>query len=167
MWAVCECLWFYGTSFTAQRCLGALLFYGWESECSSLAPEGSGTIPRDRHVRVCFWQGVQGTKHCKEFSPDLVRTDSTWGWWSALLLSQPPREDISRDSTFVTPWWQQQTWVWSTGTVDLFSPLSGLRVILQAQKTMSAKGGMKVIHVNEIVREVFEVTGFTDILTIE
>ena len=44
---------------------------------------------------------------------------------------------------------------------------AGLRVLLSAHKVMSAKGGMKVVHVNEIVREVFEVTGFADILTIE
>ena len=44
---------------------------------------------------------------------------------------------------------------------------AGLRVLLSAHKTMSAKGGMKVTHVNEIVQEVFEVTGFADILTVE
>ena len=44
---------------------------------------------------------------------------------------------------------------------------AGLRVLLSAQKIMSKKGGMKVAHVNEIVQEVFEVTGFSDILTIE
>ena len=44
---------------------------------------------------------------------------------------------------------------------------AGLRVLLSAHKTMSAKGGMKVIHVNEVVQEVFDVTGFADILTIE
>ena len=44
---------------------------------------------------------------------------------------------------------------------------AGLRVLLSAHKAMSAKGGMKVKHVNEIVQEVFEVTGFADILTIE
>jgi len=44
---------------------------------------------------------------------------------------------------------------------------AGLRVLLSAHKTMSSKGGMKITHVNEIVREVFEVTGFADILTIE
>ncbi len=43
----------------------------------------------------------------------------------------------------------------------------GLRVLLSAHKVMSCKGGMKVANVNEIVREVFEVTGFADILTIE
>ena len=43
---------------------------------------------------------------------------------------------------------------------------AGLRVLLSAHKTMSAKGGMKVTNVNEIVQEVFEVTGFADILTI-
>ena len=44
---------------------------------------------------------------------------------------------------------------------------AGLRVLLSAHKTMSGKGGMKVTNVNEIVREVFDVTGFADILTIE
>ena len=43
---------------------------------------------------------------------------------------------------------------------------AGLRVLLSAHKAMSAKGGMKITHVNEIVQEVFEVTGFSDILTI-
>ena len=44
---------------------------------------------------------------------------------------------------------------------------AGLRVLLSAHKAMSAKGGMKVTNVNEIVREVLEVTGFMDILTVE
>ena len=44
---------------------------------------------------------------------------------------------------------------------------AGLRVLLSAHKVMSAKGGMKVTHVNEIISEVFEVTGFADILTID
>ena len=44
---------------------------------------------------------------------------------------------------------------------------AGLRVLLSAHKVMSAKGGMKVTNASEIVREVFEVTGFADILTIE
>ena len=44
---------------------------------------------------------------------------------------------------------------------------AGLRVLLSAHKIMAGKGGMKVTNVNEIVREVFEVTGFADILTIE
>ncbi len=44
---------------------------------------------------------------------------------------------------------------------------AGLRVLLSAHKTMSPKGGMKVKNVNEIVREVLDVTGFSDILTIE
>ena len=44
---------------------------------------------------------------------------------------------------------------------------AGLRVLLSAHKAMSGKGGMKVTHVNEIVNEVFDVTGFADILTIE
>ena len=44
---------------------------------------------------------------------------------------------------------------------------AGLRVLLSAHKAMSKKGGMKVCNVNEIVNEVFDVTGFADILTIE
>ncbi len=44
---------------------------------------------------------------------------------------------------------------------------AGLRVLLSAHKAMAAKDGMKVTNVNEIVAEVFEVTGFADILTIE
>jgi len=44
---------------------------------------------------------------------------------------------------------------------------AGLRVLLSAHKAMSAKGGMKLTNVNEIVQEVFEVTGFADILDIE
>ena len=43
---------------------------------------------------------------------------------------------------------------------------AGLRVLLSAHKAMSAMGGMKVTNVNEIVQEVFEVTGFADILNI-
>ena len=44
---------------------------------------------------------------------------------------------------------------------------AGLRVLLSAHKAMSKKGGMKVTNVNEMVREVFDVTGFSDILDIE
>ncbi len=44
---------------------------------------------------------------------------------------------------------------------------AGLRVVLNAQKKMQQKGGMKVINVCEEVMEVFEITGFVDILVIE
>ena len=44
---------------------------------------------------------------------------------------------------------------------------SGLRQLLFAQKTMGRKGSMKVINANETVREIFEITGFSDFLTIE
>ncbi|MBQ1632507.1 MAG: STAS domain-containing protein [Clostridia bacterium] len=43
---------------------------------------------------------------------------------------------------------------------------AGLRVLLAAQKTMNKQGEMKVMHVNETILEIFEVTGFSDILTI-
>ena len=44
---------------------------------------------------------------------------------------------------------------------------AGLRVLLTAQKTMMKRSGMKVTNVCEAVMEVFEVTGFLDILTVE
>lgn len=44
---------------------------------------------------------------------------------------------------------------------------AGLRVLLKIQKLMNTKGTMKVIHVSEMIQEVFEITGFVDILTIE
>ena len=43
---------------------------------------------------------------------------------------------------------------------------AGLRVLLQAQKTMNKQGEMIIKNVNETVSEIFEVTGFADILTI-
>ncbi len=44
---------------------------------------------------------------------------------------------------------------------------AGLRVLLSAHKALLAKGGMVVTNVNEVVQEVFEVTGFSDILDIQ
>lgn len=44
---------------------------------------------------------------------------------------------------------------------------AGLRVLLAAQKLMAKQGEMKVLNVNESIMGIFEVTGFTDILTIE
>ena len=44
---------------------------------------------------------------------------------------------------------------------------AGLRVLLAAQKTMNKQGEMIIKNVNETIKEIFEVTGFIDILTIE
>ena len=44
---------------------------------------------------------------------------------------------------------------------------AGLRVLLAAQKVMNKQGEMIVRNVNETISEIFEVTGFADILTIE
>jgi anti-sigma B factor antagonist len=61
------------------------------------------------------------------------------------------------------------------GVTDLIIDLSkleyissaGLRVLLSAFKTMRNKGKMKVTNANELVKEIFEVTGFSDFLPIE
>ncbi|MBQ9872095.1 MAG: STAS domain-containing protein [Eubacterium sp.] len=52
------------------------------------------------------------------------------------------------------------------GALDYISS-AGLRVLLSAQKTMNKQGDMVVKNVSEEIMEVFEVTGFSDILTIE
>ncbi len=44
---------------------------------------------------------------------------------------------------------------------------AGLRVLLAAQKVMNKQGKMVIRNVNDVISEVFEVTGFADILTIE
>ena len=44
---------------------------------------------------------------------------------------------------------------------------AGLRVLLSAQKKMQKTGKMKIANVREEVMEVFEMTGFVDVLTIE
>ena len=44
---------------------------------------------------------------------------------------------------------------------------AGLRVLLSAQKQMNKQGSMKVTNVCGPIMEIFDVTGFTDILTIE
>ena len=59
----------------------------------------------------------------------------------------------------------------TTLTLDLakldYISSAGLRVLLSAHKTMMKQGGMKVVNANEMVMEVFDVTGFADILDIE
>ncbi|MBQ6412044.1 MAG: STAS domain-containing protein [Ruminococcus sp.] len=44
---------------------------------------------------------------------------------------------------------------------------AGLRLLLSLQKTMNTRGSMKIQHPNDVVKEIFEVTGFSDILTVE
>lgn len=55
--------------------------------------------------------------------------------------------------------------VFDFGALEYVSS-AGLRVLLSAQKTMNKQGSMVIKNVCETVMEVFEVTGFSDILTI-
>lgn len=56
-------------------------------------------------------------------------------------------------------------------TIDLekleYISSAGLRVLLTTQKNMNKIGTMKLIHVNDVIMDVFNITGFVDILTIE
>ena len=89
---------------------------------------------------------------------------------SALVIALEGRLD-----TMTAPELEEQLKEGLNGVEDLtfdFEKLdyissAGLRVLLSAQKTMHRQGKMKVIHVNETIMEVFEVTGFTDFLCIE
>ena len=56
--------------------------------------------------------------------------------------------------------------VFDFGQLEYISS-AGLRVLLTAQKVMSNQGSMKIQHVNASIMEIFEITGFSDILTIE
>lgn len=56
--------------------------------------------------------------------------------------------------------------VFDFAKVDYISS-AGLRVLLKAQKLMNTKGSMKLINVKEEVMDIFDITGFADILTIE
>ena len=78
-----------------------------------------------------------------------------------------------RLDTTTAPMFEEEVKNSLTGITELildFSKLdyvssAGLRVILAAQKTMSQQGSMKLIGVNSDIMEVFEITGFSDILT--
>lgn len=87
---------------------------------------------------------------------------------STLTLALEGRLD-----TTTAPMFEEEVKNSLTGITELildFSKLdyvssAGLRVILAAQKTMSQQGSMKLTGVNTDIMEVFEITGFSDILT--
>ena len=59
-----------------------------------------------------------------------------------------------------------------TGLIMDFAELeyissAGLRVLLIAIKQMKKQGSMKIVHSNEMVKEIFEVTGFADLVEVE
>lgn len=59
-----------------------------------------------------------------------------------------------------------QTLIFDFSAVEYLSS-AGLRVLLSAQKVMNKQGHMIVRNINETIAEIFEITGFVDILTIE
>ena len=89
---------------------------------------------------------------------------------SNLVVSVSGRIDTATAPTFeagVTPYLDGITDL----TLDFkdvnYVSSAGLRVLLSLQKKMMVQGEMKLIHVNETVNDVFEVTGFDEILTYE
>ena len=56
--------------------------------------------------------------------------------------------------------------IWDFSDLEYISS-AGLRVLLSAQKVMNKQGTMRVTNVNESILEIFEITGFTEILEIE
>lgn len=88
-----------------------------------------------------------------ELTIELVgRLDTT----TAPKLEQELKESISGVENLILDF---------TGLVYLSS--AGLRVLLAAQKIMNKQGSMVIRNVNETIADIFEVTGFVDILTIE
>ncbi len=61
---------------------------------------------------------------------------------------------------------QTDSLVLDLGSLEYISS-AGLRVILKAYKALAAKGGLKLTGVQEAVREVFDITGFSDFLDME
>ena len=59
-----------------------------------------------------------------------------------------------------------ETLVFDLGELDYISS-AGLRILLSAQKKMNLQGEMKVRNVKSDIMDIFEVTGFTEVLTIE
>ena len=76
-------------------------------------------------------------------------------------LSSP---ELERELSAVLPGLREL--VLDFGKLDYLSS-AGLRVLLSAQKVMPRQGEMRIRRVNETIREIFEVTGFSEILTIE
>ena len=66
----------------------------------------------------------------------------------------------------MSPGWPVPELVFDFSKLDYLSS-AGLRVLLSAQKRMNKQGSMKLRHVNDTVKEVFDITGFADFLTIE
>ena len=56
--------------------------------------------------------------------------------------------------------------IWDLKDLEYISS-AGLRILLYAQKIMNKQGAMKMTNVGETIMEIFEITGFTDILDIQ
>ena len=59
-----------------------------------------------------------------------------------------------------------ETLIWDFSSLEYITS-AGLRTLMNAQRTMYGKGTMKVVHANEMVKGVFELTGLDNMLTVE
>ena len=75
---------------------------------------------------------------------------------TAPVLEKTIREDVMENAALVLDMKELE-----------YISSAGLRVLLSAQKRMQRNGAMKLIHVSQMVKEIFELTGFMDVLDIE
>jgi anti-anti-sigma factor len=163
-----------GSRGSAQTDANRRLAMVWGDGDTTKDPEGA-TYGRDKQIQ----KGVKDQKGDEK---------SLYSYYKKLIMIRKANPAIARGdyrSVFIegskvggfTSTWNGKTVCVlhnTTGkqvTLDLaelvYISSAGLRVLLTAHKAMMGKEGMKITHVNDVVQEVFEVTGFSDILTIE
>ncbi|BDZ69589.1 STAS domain-containing protein [Methanobacterium petrolearium] len=86
----------------------------------------------------------------------IIRLEGRLDTSTAPVLEKELKKDIPQVKTLILDF----------GKLKYISS-AGLRLILATQKTMNKQGSMIIRNVNDFVMEVFETTGFIDILTIE
>ncbi|MCR5202216.1 MAG: STAS domain-containing protein [Lachnospiraceae bacterium] len=97
-----------------------------------------------------------------EIKKDLNGTDLTMGLVGRLDTTTSPEleEELNASLEGVT------ALTFDFSDLEYISS-AGLRVLLTAQKKMNKQGSMVIKNANEAIVEIFEVTGFSDILTVE
>ena len=134
-----------------------------EDDCFTDIDVDQGKVIDDGDKRVVVAMAAPGLNDALNIDSDLVDLDLK----DTVTITGTAKDFSVQDiMTIVTSSIFDEVDSDDFGDLDYISS-AGLRVLLSAHKAMAAKGEMKVTNVNEIVREVFDVTGFSDILNIE